>query len=388
MHRKFLPSLLLSFALISCWIAVSIYVQSQSGGTSFSAGTGLSRFKDGVDFSLSTGVTLFIFSIFQILIDFKLKGSKALAILLGVFLPPFAAFFINVIPLLLGGPLRGDATLLILLPFIAAQSAITLIPIWITYGLILNSIAKDSTSKSAWLKATGALSLLAVIVIALFGFSPKSERPFELIREGNAVELEKLLVEGLSPNIVDKEGISLLHYGVFHGSLDVVRVLLEHGADTEYKSFDRNTALSYVGPYEDELFDLVLKHSKNVAQDEQSFWNALNNNNLERVKKLIAAGQRVHLLRSEEVIRMSIDKNSLEMLKLLLDSGADPNSSERYSKRTPLMLAAGAGKIEFVKILLEKGADPELKDKDGRTAKDYSKYSNSDEVKALLESLS
>jgi len=56
----------------------------------------------------------------------------------------------------------------------------------------------------------------------------------------------------------------------------------------------------------------------------------------------------------------------LEVVKLLLEHGADPNVKNRDGK-TPLHNAASEGHLEVVKLLLERGADPNVKDDDGNT---------------------
>jgi ankyrin repeat protein len=55
------------------------------------------------------------------------------------------------------------------------------------------------------------------------------------------------------------------------------------------------------------------------------------------------------------------------ILGLLLDAKADPNVKNKLGG-TPLMWAASYGQDEIVRMLLEKGADPRIKDVDGVTA--------------------
>lgn len=58
---------------------------------------------------------------------------------------------------------------------------------------------------------------------------------------------------------------------------------------------------------------------------------------------------------------------ALDMLKLLLDNGANP-SQPGLDKRTPLMLVVGQGPETFLTALLEAKADPNAVDKDGWSA--------------------
>jgi hypothetical protein len=62
----------------------------------------------------------------------------------------------------------------------------------------------------------------------------------------------------------------------------------------------------------------------------------------------------------------SIDGHT-DIVKLLLDKGVKPNIQERYGF-TALMYASESGHENTVKLLLENGADPTLKNEDGDTA--------------------
>ena len=59
-----------------------------------------------------------------------------------------------------------------------------------------------------------------------------------------------------------------------------------------------------------------------------------------------------------------------EVVKLLLDNGADPNKAasggEKWT-RTPLLVASSKGHKDVVQLLLNEGADPNMVDREGNT---------------------
>ena len=75
----------------------------------------------------------------------------------------------------------------------------------------------------------------------------------------------------------------------------------------------------------------------------------------------------------------AVDRNQIDSVKALLDSGADVNRTGDYESEprtkqravTPLMMAAGYGYTPIVELLLRRGADPARVDGDGNRALDY-----------------
>ncbi len=76
-----------------------------------------------------------------------------------------------------------------------------------------------------------------------------------------------------------------------------------------------------------------------------------------------------------------------EAVRILLEAGANPNSSVRIASSTPtvLMHAATNNRPDIVKLLVEQGADLTLKDKNGNTALDLVRgHEGYNEVLTLL----
>ena len=86
----------------------------------------------------------------------------------------------------------------------------------------------------------------------------------------------------------------------------------------------------------------------------------------------------------------AINRDAFEEVATLLASGIDPNS--RDAAGDPFLIsAAWIGSARIVKLLLDSGADPSLRGSDGRTALERLMQNTEywdqghDEVKALLQ---
>ena len=136
--------------------------------------------------------------------------------------------------------------------------------------------------------------------------------------------IKKLLDAGADPNVVInstprarmREGSPRLVYATaimraaFSGDIELVKLLLAHGADPHIISSDRETTL--------------------MAASGTGFINGYH--------------------------RPRAPAERLEVVKLLVDLGEDVNAADNYGI-TPLMVAANLGDLNVVKYLVEKGAD-------------------------------
>jgi len=108
--------------------------------------------------------------------------------------------------------------------------------------------------------------------------------------------------------------------------------------------------------------------------------------NLERAVELILVGADVNAINNdyETALMLAVYKNYKDIVKLLLNKGANPNIQDRVGN-TALMFAVNKGYKDIVKLLLNKGADPNLQTEYGNTALIWAtKRTNKDIVKLLL----
>jgi len=85
---------------------------------------------------------------------------------------------------------------------------------------------------------------------------------------------------------------------------------------------------------------------------------AVRKNDVESVKALIAGKVNVNAKYRYDRTPLSFasDRGSSEIVKLLLDAGADVNAKDNFYGATPLSLASSKGYVEIVGMLLQRGA--------------------------------
>jgi ankyrin repeat protein len=160
-----------------------------------------------------------------------------------------------------------------------------------------------------------------------------------------------------------------LMFAAREGDLESARLLVTAGADVNAIAADGKDALGlavFNGNYELASF-LVDNKSKVNQADTQGFtplfW-AVDRRNMETAPNF----------------PWMVTADPLPLVRKLLDAGANPNAvvdntprarmragSPRIVFATPLMRAAFSGDLELVKLLLSKGADPNIRSKDYET---------------------
>ena len=186
----------------------------------------------------------------------------------------------------------------------------------------------------------------------------------------------RALVE-TDPSVVrlrDPNGRTPLHRAVLTGNLDMVRYLLDHGAEVDalhpsgnvyVKTSARpiNVAFWNNSRWARPGMDWMMIGFLLGRGAKDSITLAASTGSLERVKRFLDEDPK--LIRYAEPdgtrpLTAAATGNHLDVVKLLLARGTDPNWPEgRYApKGAALWWAARKGFVEVCKALLEKGADP------------------------------
>jgi hypothetical protein len=109
---------------------------------------------------------------------------------------------------------------------------------------------------------------------------------------------------------------------------------------------------------------------------------------LEALKMLVEAGMDLHFVNREGLgaLDIAIKYRRPDIVRFCKDQGISLSTTRRMSGMTPLMLAAAFNDTEMVKYLLEEGAELNGVDRYGMTALDYARKMRQKQVQELLES--
>ncbi|KFQ68169.1 Ankyrin repeat and SOCS box protein 3 [Phaethon lepturus] len=186
----------------------------------------------------------------------------------------------------------------------------------------------------------------------------------------NSSECLRLLVRAAASDYINSktfEGMCALHLSARHGSLESVCVLLEAGADPDEVTTEATTALFLaVENGHADIVKLLLQHGANVKGPHSwSGWNSLHQASFqgctEIMKILLEKGASKECKDDFGITPLFVaaQYGKLESLRLLVSHGADVNCQAK-DRATPLLIAAQEGHAKCVELLLSKGADPNL----------------------------
>lgn len=113
-----------------------------------------------------------------------------------------------------------------------------------------------------------------------------------------------------------------------------------------------------------------------------------NRASLAMFKLIVKAGADIFEIDDEGVglIDDAIKKGRLDIVKFLVESGIDPNSTKRKSGFTPLMAAVSYGDEEITRYLVSLGVNIEIRDNFNYNAYDYAKMTGYKRMIEVIES--
>lgn len=178
---------------------------------------------------------------------------------------------------------------------------------------------------------------LLLVIVGLTGVTASAQAQLATLADAaehqDQALIRQLLDSGsisadVNANQVD--GMTALHWAVYHDDKDLTEKLLRSGADVNVKNRYGVPPLSL----------------------------AATNRNGTIVRLLLDAGAKTNeqLAGNESILMIAARTGSLDAVQALLDAGADPNLSESRGQ-TALMWAAAEGHTEVIEALINAGAD-------------------------------
>ena len=176
----------------------------------------------------------------------------------------------------------------------------------------------------------------------------------------NSKDMVELLIDaGVDVNLRDDEGNTALMYAAFNGYRDMAELLIKAGADVNAKILLKNRIVLYLDQRKDlggsNILLLAVKKEENYKND--------------IVKLLIESGADVNAkdYDGDTALRIAALHNKKDIAELLIEAGADLNVKNNAG-RTALRAAAGEGNRDITELLIKAGADMDVKGSDGLTA--------------------
>jgi len=171
-----------------------------------------------------------------------------------------------------------------------------------------------------------------------------------------------LQVPGIDVNAGSNYSSNPLSNAVGKGNLELVDLLVRAGADLNYK-----------GGKDDSKFTMLI--------------NGIFSESVPVVKYLIQKGVNINELdeRDYSAVGVAASQSLNDIVKVLVDAGADINQKQGEFKQTLIMLALHDDNTELVKYLIKKGVDVKAQATDGETALYLAAaYGNIEAADALL----
>jgi ankyrin repeat protein len=203
--------------------------------------------------------------------------------------------------------------------------------------------------------------LFLLLLLLLSGCLKESKRDIfiEAIENDNSGVISDMLDKGISADIKDESGIPVLCIAARDGHIEIMELLLKHGANVNIR-YENNSPLMFAvinGSYDG--LKLLLDHGADV--------NAKGAN------------------KNTPLIVQAI--SNPENVKLLLEYGADVDIKNKYGA-TALIKACKCRKsnIEIIKLIIKAGGTINIVDASGKTALDYVIEKKQTAITKLLKS--
>jgi ankyrin repeat protein len=247
-----------------------------------------------------------------------------------------------------------------------AEDYVEIARMLLTRGVDVNVVARCEVGESALMYAAMAADLEMVNALVAHGAVIRKESTIlDLMRE---MDIEYQRAKSTPVPALSRQQAAIVDWVEKTRSprADIARLLKAAGAKESDRDEEPIDYIQNANDYAREAFDDVIER-----------------NDIKDFERLVAAYVNHSLGPTvlANALRVAVIYSRVDMVKLLLKRGVNPNSPSSAAKYTPLMQAASSGDLELVKLLLDAGAELNAQNEAGKTALDEVRmYTHSSEA--------
>ena len=270
--------------------------------------------------------------------------------------------------------------------------------ILLAYNAEVNSPNEDGSTPILVASSNGNIDLFQLLLAHnadVFIHDNIGNTPLHFAASGGHLEVARILLE-LKADVdsLNSEGLTPLQRaldGRRKEYLDIVCLLLNHGADAKVQDISRNTLLHLAAKTGDlELARISLERIADVINSQNdngstAFLLALERQNSYVAQLLLDHKADVHVpdKSGDTALHIAARKRHIDICGILLERNVEVNSRNHHGS-TPLLLASQYGPPDIVQLLLDNNADLDLRDSDGDTPLHCAAIGGQPEVAQLL----
>ncbi len=188
-------------------------------------------------------------------------------------------------------------------------------------------------------------------------------------RLGDLAIVKSLIEEMADINAKDTSGQTSLHYAAEYGRKDIAELLIANGANVNAKDKDGNTPGHVaLGKNNRSTLELLIAKGANFTSIHLSAYQG----DLDEVRSFIDKGVDVNAKNKsgETPLHKAAIRGHKDVVELLIDNAANINATEQRNY-TPVHYAVWSWNTETAELIIEKGADVQAKDRWGWTPLHY-----------------
>ncbi len=212
-------------------------------------------------------------------------------------------------------------------------------------------------------KRCGVAGLVWLLLVGGQAIAQSGAPLVDAAEKQDRAQLTALLKQGTDVNAAQVDGMTALHWAVYHDDLRTTALLLKAGADAKAANRYSVTPLSLACTNGNtEIVESLLKSGADpnttLRGGETALMTAARTGKTGPVKALLARGARVDAKdrKGQTALMWAAAEGHADAVALLLKAGADFRTP-LPSGFTPLLFAAREGRIDVVRALLKAGAD-------------------------------